>query len=148
MNANWMEQITEKLHRTGGRMTAQRRLILETLTSSGGHPSAEDIFRMARSRDASLNLSTVYRTLRWLEKNDYVNPRWFEEDRRRERFDPANEHGSHHHFRCRGCNQIIEFQDNQVDEVIFRFSAGNECLVESGTLTLYGYCPECRKGQA
>ncbi len=29
---------------SGGRMTAQRRLILDVLNESGGHPTAEEIF--------------------------------------------------------------------------------------------------------
>jgi Fur family transcriptional regulator, ferric uptake regulator len=54
------------VHSRGGRMTSQRKIILDSFRLANEHPTAEDIFRLARKHDPSLNLSTVYRTLRWL----------------------------------------------------------------------------------
>ena len=43
-----MAQLTREaaitLRSTGGRMTTQRRLILETLESLGGHPTADEVY--------------------------------------------------------------------------------------------------------
>ena len=83
------KEVTKRLHTRGGRMTTQRRLILDALDCLGGHPNAEQIFDLARNRDPGLNLSTVYRTLRWLEQEGLVSARHFDETGRHDHFDPA-----------------------------------------------------------
>ena len=129
-------------------MTAQRRLILEVLESYTDHPTAEEIYLRAQESDASLHLSTVYRTLRWLEEEGYVSPRWFDNERRQERFDMGlgGSH-DHHHFRCRVCNQIVEFCEPLIEQIKSAYEAQNGGCVESATLTLYGVCANCRRAQ-
>lgn len=127
-------------------MTAQRRLILETLITCGGHPTADQVYERAQLSDPTLNLSTVYRTLRWLEQEGFVLPRWFEDEHRQERFDPVTEDSSeeHEHFRCRVCNRIIEFSSPFLEQIKAEFSASTGGYVENATLVLYGICHECR----
>jgi Fur family transcriptional regulator, ferric uptake regulator len=139
-----VEQIKTRLRAEGGRMTSQRRLILETLEDSPDHPTAEEIFELARRTDHSLHLSTVYRTLRWLEEEGFVNPRWFEDERRQERFDTVSDQNRNHdHFRCRVCNTIIEFSEPLVDEIKAAYQNRFGGRVESATLTFYGICEHC-----
>ena len=139
-----IEQATQKLHATGGRMTTQRRLILEVLDSCPDHPTAEEIYSRACESDETLHLSTVYRTLRWLEEEGLVSPRWFEDERRQERFDTVVDDGSdHYHFRCRVCNEIIEFAEPRIEEIKTAYEARFGGQVESATLTLYGVCSRC-----
>lgn len=125
-------------------MTAQRRLILETLESLTGHPSAEDVYLTVREADPSLNLSTVYRTLRWLQSENLLQGRLFEEDRRLERFDPA-EPSEHYHFRCTCCKKVIEFDSQLVGKLREQFEASSGARVETGTVILYGQCAQCLK---
>lgn len=126
-------------------MTAQRRLILEALEASPDHPTAEDIYNRARLTDATLHLSTVYRTLRWLEEEGFVSPRFFDDDsRRQERFDPVSEDSAdHHHFRCQICNTIVEFPEPLIDEIKAAYEKKFGGQVQSATLTLYGVCEDC-----
>ncbi len=136
--------VTDKLRSSGGRMTAQRRLILEALGDSPDHPTAEDIYLRVREIDASVHLSTIYRTLRWLEEEGLVNPRWFDDERRQERFDPVlDDDHDHYHFRCRICNEIIEFSEPAIETIKTAYERNNGGKVESATLTLYGICEDC-----
>ncbi len=142
-----INQVVQKVRAEGGRMTAQRRVILEALVAHPGHPTADEIFASVRRVDPSINLSTVYRTLRWLEENGFVAPRWFEDDHRRERFDPltgTHTSGEHFHFRCRVCNRIIEFDEPLLAEVCAAFEQRSGARVESAALVLYGVCARCR----
>jgi len=139
-----IDQITEKLHAEGGRMTNQRRLIVEALLDCADHPTAEEIYERVRITDSSIHLSTVYRTLRWLEEEGFVNPRWFEDERRQERFDPiVNEDEGHYHFRCRVCNDIVEFSEPVICDIKAAYETQFGGKVESATLTLYGVCKRC-----
>lgn len=132
----------------GGRMTAQRRLILQTLHDLGGHPTADEICAAARQRDASLHPSTVYRTLAWLENAGLVDHCHLDagpENRHSERFDPVTP-VEHHHFVCTACNRVIEFEAAHVEVIKQEFAEQHGAAVERATLTLYGLCPACRGG--
>ncbi len=142
-----LQQVKERLHAEGGRLTEQRRLIVEVLENHPGHPTAEQIYLRARESDESLHLSTVYRTLRWLEEEGFISPRWFEDERRQERFDKGMDGSQdHHHFRCRECNQIIEFSEPLVEQIKAVFMAQHGGKVDNATLILYGVCEKCRAG--
>jgi len=141
---DFIAQVTQKLHASGGRMTAQRRLILETLARCSDHPTAEEIYRRVRSQVPDINLSTVYRTLRWLEELGVIGTTRFEGERPQERFDPAiHENPDHHHFRCRLCNTIIEFPAPLLDLVKKDFLQHYGGSIESASLIFYGLCDEC-----
>ena len=137
-------EATERLRTQGGRMTAQRRLILETLETLSGHPTAEQVFHIARQRDPALNLSTVYRTLRWLEQENLVSTRLFAEGRRQERFDAALP-SEHHHFMCTDCKRVIEFDTDLIETIKSRFEAETGARVATGAIMLYGLCETCSR---
>lgn len=144
--ASMTEQVIHRLRAEGGRMTSQRKSVLAALQELSGHPTAEEIYAYARQQDASLNLSTVYRTLHWLESIGLVNPCWFGEESRAERFDaqtassPAR---GHHHFVCRACGMVHEFSDPQTAQVIQAFQEQFGGRVDEADLTLHGLCPDC-----
>jgi Fe2+ or Zn2+ uptake regulation protein len=129
---------------SGGRMTAQRKLILKALAESSGHPTAEEVYQLVRAKNPAINLSTVYRTLRWLEQEGLVHSRMFAGEPRLERFDPVEEPGpDHFHFRCRACNRIIEFDAPQLEQVRQAFLDQHGGQVDSASLVFYGLCADC-----
>jgi len=138
-----VQEIHKRLRAQGGRMTTQRRLILETLETLANHPTAEELFALARQQDSSLNLSTVYRTLRLLEEEDLVSGRIFNEERRQERFDPAYP-SEHHHFMCTACKSVIEFETDLIARIKMQFEHKFDARVESGSIVFYGLCSQCR----
>jgi Fe2+ or Zn2+ uptake regulation protein len=141
-----IQQVTQKIRSDGGRMTAQRKLILAVLQSYTDHPTAEEIYIRALEQDSSLHLSTVYRTLRWLEEEGFVSPRWFDDERRQERFDTvSDDKNDHHHFRCNVCNQIVEFSEPMIEDIKSFYEERFGGKVDSASLTLYGICEECQK---
>lgn len=139
-----LNDAARKLQIHGGRMTEQRRLILETLESLESHPSAEELHTIVQELYPDIHLSTVYRTLRWLEQEGLVSSRWFEGERRQERFDPALPI-EHHHFLCNKCKKVIEFDHQLVDEIVQQFERDFSAQIEATTLVLYGTCTSCRR---
>ncbi|HLE16155.1 MAG TPA: Fur family transcriptional regulator [Anaerolineales bacterium] len=142
--AELVEETTQRLHAQGGRMTSQRRLILQTLERLSGHPTAEQLFQIVRRQDSSLSLSTIYRTLRWLQEEDLVSTRLFDEERRQERFDPAFP-SEHHHFMCTACKSVIEFDTQLIDSIKTQFERQTGAQVQVGSIVLYGLCARCRE---
>ena len=118
-----MAQLTREaaitLRSTGGRMTTQRRLILETLESLGGHPTADEVYAVVRRRDPRLNPSTIYRTLAWLESAGLVSHCHLDAGpagEHSERYDPVTP-VEHHHFVCTACGQVTEFEAPQLEAI-------------------------------
>ncbi|MFM8322443.1 MAG: Fur family transcriptional regulator [Chloroflexota bacterium] len=144
MTNNLIDDVTERLRSQGGRMTAQRRMILEALGCLGCHPTAEEIFAVVNRRDPSIHLSTVYRTLRWLEAEGLVSGRRFEDGVRTERFDPVlpNEH---HHFICDLCKTVIEFEHPVIETIKQDIARQYGARVGSASMLLHGICAACQK---
>lgn len=140
-----VQEAIDRLHAQGGRLTAQRRFILETLDDLSGyeHPTAEELHRIVKQREPNIHLSTVYRTLRWLQKEGIVASRLFDEDSRQERFDSALP-TEHHHFVCMSCNQVIEFNNPSIESIKTLFEQQSGTRVESASIVLYGTCKDCQ----
>jgi len=136
-----------EIHARGGRMTVQRKVILAALEGLGGHPTAEEIHSYIQADHPEINLSTVYRNLRLLETGGLVNPRWFEGDRRQQRFDPLVA-TNHYHFRCQSCGCIIEFESREIEQAAAEFARLSQVEVTSTVFTVYGFCSDCRVGAA
>jgi Fe2+ or Zn2+ uptake regulation protein len=139
-----MQETIRRLHAQGGRMTPQRRLIVDTLEEMSGHPTAEELYEVVKKNLPSLHLSTVYRTLRWLEQEGKVSARRFEEDARLERFDYAQS-TEHHHFQCTICREVIEFDNPLLEKVKRNFELQSGAQVENVSLMLYGVCTACKQ---
>jgi Fe2+ or Zn2+ uptake regulation protein len=136
-------EATAAVREAGGRMTPQRQLILETLDTLGGHPTAEQVLRAAQRRNAALHPTTVYRTLAWLTDAGLVTARHLEpRGDRCEHYDPVSP-VEHHHFVCTGCGCVIEFEAAAVAQVKRQFAERNAARVDLASLTLHGLCAQC-----
>ncbi len=141
-----VQESQKRLHAQGGRMTSQRRLILETLENMSGHPTAEDLFAVVNQCDPNLNLSTVYRTLRWLELEGLVSSRRFDDEHHHEHFDAALP-TEHDHFLCTTCKGVIEFNNPFNEAIKMQFEDTTGAFVENSFIELYGLCADCRTKQ-
>jgi Fe2+ or Zn2+ uptake regulation protein len=141
-----VQEAKDCLSSQGGRMTSERLLILETLEASGGHPTADELYNLIKPHHPDLNLSTVYRTLRWLEQEGLVGSQRFGEGSRQDRFDPSYP-AEHHHFVCTKCKQVIEFRDSSVEAIKLGFEQLYGARVDSASIVLNGLCSDCIKKQ-
>lgn len=139
---NLIQETQKRLQAQGGRMTTQRRLILKSLQTMDSHPTAEELHAVVVKKDPSLHLSTVYRTLRWLENEGLVKSHYFGEERQ-ERFDPAQP-SEHYHFVCTECKSVIEFDTLLVNAIKAQFELHSGAHVNTGNVILYGICASCR----
>jgi len=55
--------LADKLDAKGYKLTPQRTLVFEIVSSLSNHPTAEDIFAKAREKMPSISLATVYNCL-------------------------------------------------------------------------------------
>ena len=59
------------------------------------------------------------------------------------RFDPELE--NHHHFRCKKCGTIADFNFEQYDELAVPKDIAKKCEILKLQVTIDGCCEKCRK---
>ena len=101
-----------RLREAGVRMTRPRKAILKILSETTDHPDAMEIYQRAVALDASISLSTVYRTMKLLEDKGEIQRHAFAGGP--SRFEQAA--GSHHdHLIDIETGDVIEFHSDQIE---------------------------------
>lgn len=124
------------------RRTPQRVAIEEALREAGRPLTPQELLDASRARVKSINLATIYRTLKLLtDAGSAVSVHIPGEP---PRFEAAHI-GHHHHFRCDVCRRVFDIAG----------CAGNLASlappgfrVREHDITLFGTCNECGKRKA
>lgn len=123
------------------RNTSQRRLIRELLESNYTHPTADEVYELARSKNPSISRGTVYRNLNFMADNGEIL-------RLRMPFGPDHYDSctqNHYHFLCRSCNKVIDSELGYYDALNLAAPGTEGCKIETHRLILIGLCPDCDK---
>ena len=133
--------LTRRIRERGYRLTRQRQVVLEELSSVDTHPRADQIYQMVRRRIPNVSFGTIYRNLKTLEELGLIAE--IQYGTRSSRFD-ANV-ASHHHFVCRKCEKIIDV--DAIPAPDFESSGLRQMgyQVQEYQLQLVGLCPSCKK---
>lgn len=123
-----------------GRMTRQRRIVLQILEESQEHLDADTIYALARARDAKVSLATVYRALALFKRRGLVEEQRLGESHGH--FETA-QGKPHYHFTCTGCGQVIELEASQVHDLAQRLCAGQGLEVRNVQILVQGLCKDC-----
>jgi Fur family ferric uptake transcriptional regulator len=115
-------------------MTGQRKVIISVLESSVDHPSVEMVYERAKAEDASISLATVYRTMNLLDELDLVIRHDFNESF--SRYDVNVD--DHYHLIDAENNDVIEFENSEVEEIATRVAAELGYDLIDHRLELYG----------
>src|ERR1700729_2052623 len=114
----FMPSRIEKLCQEKGlKMTEQRRVISRVLSDAHDHPDVEEIYKRASAIDPKISVATVYRTMRLYEDADIIKHRDFGDGRARYEENRDEEDHHHHHLIDVNSGQVIEFQDEELEEM-------------------------------
>jgi Fur family transcriptional regulator, ferric uptake regulator len=130
------------LQTAGLRNTKQRAAILDIVRTTQGHLDADEVYRKARQRHAGLNLSTVYRTLRMLKEQGFIEEHHLDENHHHYEASTTEEH---HHLLCAGCGKVVEFKFSLADFVRHHVKEAKGFTIEKTELSIAGTCPACRE---
>lgn len=128
-----------RLKAEGLRLTPQRELVLAAVDRLG-HATPEEVLAEVRLSSASLNLSTVYRTLDVLEQVGLVRHAHLS-DR------GATYHSvggpAHFHAICRKCERVRSVDVDVAADFMERVRADLGFVIDVGHLTIFGDCEVC-----
>ncbi|MBA7644831.1 Ferric uptake regulation protein [subsurface metagenome] len=135
----------------GYRLTMPRQIILNTLSRTQKHLSAEDIYFEVHKTYPAVGLTTVYRTLELLAEMGWVFKFDFGDGRSRYELVKGPNIRHHHHLVCTNCVRVIDYTDF-VDKEIELIKETEEALSEKYNFEIkrhqihfYGLCEKCRE---
>ncbi|MCS7247519.1 MAG: transcriptional repressor [Anaerolineales bacterium] len=130
----------QSLRRQGFRITPQREMIIETLTQSNAHLSAEEIHKRIKPRSKTINLATVYRTLDLLVEQGHATRLIGKEGKF---LYATRQHSRHLHLVCRKCGRAYAASYDGLQPFLEQLKSTYGFQVEAEHVTLYGLCPHC-----
>jgi len=136
----------------GYRVTVPREAILDMLSKSDKHLSAEDIYMKVHTRYPAIGLTTIYRTLELLINMGLIFKFDFGDGRARyELVKGPKGKVHHHHLICTNCNRIIDYTDFIDEEIKLLEQTEKELLKKynfkstNHLIQFYGLCEKCKK---
>lgn len=142
----------KRFNRQGLRLTIPREAVIQALSTSGKHLSAEDIYMAVHQEYPAIGLTTIYRTLDILIRMGVVLKFDFGDGRSRYELTEAySEKKHHHHLICTGCSRIIDYMDFLDDELELikktekALSKKYNFQITGHMMQFYGLCDDCRK---
>ena len=142
-----------RLRGGGYRITVPRQTILDILSKTSKHLSAEDVYIAVREIYPAIGLTTVYRTLEILVQMGVVSKFDFGDKRARyELVKDAQGKNHHHHLICTNCKRAIDFTDfiDQEIELLKKIEKGlskkYNFEIVNHVIQFYGLCDKCRGG--
>ena len=138
----------------GYRLTVPRQAIVDVLTNTSKHLSAEDVYIAVHKAYPHIGLTTVYRTLELLVQMGLVLKFDFGDGRARYELSegPKGER-HHHHLVCTDCGRAIDYTDfiDEEVELLKQTEAGlskkYNFKITNHLLQFYGLCSDCKKKQ-
>lgn len=134
------DEVLTQLREGGGRVTAQRRLVLDALVATQPHPSVEDVTEHAQRSDPSIHRSTVYRTLNTLAEMGVVSHVHLDHGRSVYHFSGDVEP----HLVCRECGRVTHLDTETFDEIRRVVTAATGFELEHGHFAWTARCSACR----
>lgn len=132
------DRLAKRVHERGGRMTRQRRIVLDTLASVDTHPTAAELYEMVRAQLPGISQGTVYRNLRRLQELGYV--RELDYGAGPAHFDATV--APHAHVRCRSCGRVADI-DGGLTAKLPTGRCARGWRIDEERVEFIGLCPEC-----
>jgi Fur family ferric uptake transcriptional regulator len=107
-----MNSIEEKCKTKDVRLTDQRRIIAEVMSSSKDHPDVDELHKRVNKVDKKISIATVYRTVKLFEESGIVEKHDFKGGKARYEQSP-DEH--HDHLIDINSGEIVEFVDKDIE---------------------------------
>jgi len=131
----------------GIRLTQQRRAILSVIETANKHLDASQILRKAQRLDASVDRSTVYRTLQLLKRHGLIDELDLMHLNGEGHYYERKLGPDHIHMACLRCGKIIEFVSDSFEKLKRQVETDCRFHVLVSRLEIGGYCATCRGAQ-
>ncbi len=136
------ERLKRFLKEKGFKSTRQRDIIATEFLKAGDHMTAEDLYRKVSKKHNDIGFTTVYRTLKLLNKSGLATEQVFADNLTR--YEPLSENDHHDHLICLHCGEITEFENPKLERFQDRIAEEFGFHTVNHRMEFYGYCEKCR----
>jgi len=137
---DYVEQFKGELKSRGHRLTNQRIAIAQAFADKGGHLTVDQLYRGISDEHPEIGYATVYRTLKLLVDCGMAETHQF--DMNKVSFEIHDPHDHHDHLICLSCRKIIEFENDQIEELQEKIARNYGFELRDHRMELYGICKE------
>ena len=127
--------IERKCKDKGVKLTEQRKVIAKVMSESNDHPNVDELYRRISKVDQKISIATVYRTVKLFEESGILAKHDFKGGKAR--YEELNE-GHHDHLIDIKSGEIIEFVDNEIEELQKKVAEKHGYELVDHKLELYG----------
>ena len=137
------EMLAALVRERGGKVTAQRLVIWQTLQHEDSHPTAEDLYQRLKPALPTLSMTTLYNILN--ELVEWGDLRRFDAGDGHVHFDPDTE--EHAELICMRCHSVVDVPEEAFPAPRPVLDLPTELAgyrVISRSEQYFGYCPACQ----
>lgn len=143
------EIIRRRLTQAGYKLTPQREDTLEVLLGNNSDlMTAEEIFIIAKEKNPSIGLATVYRTLDILFELEIVKKVPFRDGMSRYDLVQPNTDVQPYYLLCLNCGNITEINEPLIEDVKKVVEQRHHFKITTHHLTFHGICKDCLEREA
>ena len=129
------DSIEKKCIKIGVKLTEQRKIIAKVMSESNDHPNVDELYKRVSKIDTKISIATVYRTVKLFEEAGILTKHEFKGGKAR--YEELNE-GHHDHLIDIKSGEIIEFVDNEIEELQKKVAEKYGYNLVDHKLELYG----------
>lgn len=133
----------EQIRHMGYRVTPQRQMILETLAEIGHHATALEVYDRITQKLPSINKTTVYRALDFLQEMNLATK---SELNGRIYYEIADEE-THHHLHCTECGNFTLLDNHHFERLVSHLADEHGFYADINHLVISGICHSCHEQQ-
>lgn len=122
------------------RLTPQRVLLFNIVKECPTHLHVSELYKLARKKDPTINLATVYRTLKEFKKTGIVEELHLEEEHHH--YENAEKH-MHHHLICEKCGTISDFTTEETGRMSNHVKQKYSFFAKKVQIHIRGICKKC-----
>lgn len=137
-----MKNITNDLKTKGFRLTKARSMLIQVLEENQTPLSIDDLIKKLESKKTSVNKTTVYREIQFLEKQNVISAVEFGDGKKRYELSGPNHH---HHIVCLNCGRIKDIPlSKDLDKHEKNIAKITNYKIINHSLEFFGYCQNCK----
>jgi Fur family ferric uptake transcriptional regulator len=137
-----MDEIAERLHQSGHKVTPQRLNIIKIVTESAELLTPSALLKKVREVDPEVGEVTVYRTLDILSEIGLVCMVLTGENTHSYIGRPPEHHD---HLICSECGKVVNFTECNIAKLEKRLVSETGFVIDDHRLDFYGKCRECKR---
>ncbi|HHH19200.1 MAG TPA: transcriptional repressor [Campylobacterales bacterium] len=139
MNSN---EIKEELNQKGIKNTRAKSILLHILKNSNAPKDVSSLYEEC-SKVTSVNLATVYRTLRQFNEKKIVQE--FLGSDGVAQYEYIHQGAkSHPHFQCETCHRVLCLGELSFDDALYFSNMAKQHKINAINITLTGVCEQCQ----